>query len=54
MNTADYLKILVDEIHSTTVATLADDGYPVTRVIDMMLWDENGLYFLTAKGIYRS
>jgi len=26
MNTADYLKILVDEIHSTAVATLADDG----------------------------
>ena len=50
MKTEDYLKILVEEIHSTTVATIADDGHPQTRVIDMMLYDENGVYFLTAKG----
>ncbi|HJB17567.1 MAG TPA: 4Fe-4S binding protein, partial [Candidatus Blautia excrementipullorum] len=25
-------------------------GRPQTRVIDMMLWDEAGVYFLTAKG----
>lgn len=46
----DYLKILVEQIHSTTIATIAADGHPQTRVIDMMLWDENGVYFLTAKG----
>lgn len=46
----DYIKTLVEDIHSTTVATIGADGHPQTRVIDMMLWDENGVYFLTAKG----
>lgn len=46
----DYLKMLVEDIHSTTVATIGTDGHPQTRVIDMMLWDENGVYFLTARG----
>lgn len=50
MKTADYLKTLVEDIHSTSVATIAADGRPQTRVIDMMLWDEKGVYFLTAKG----
>lgn len=45
-----YLKILVEEIHSTTIATIGADGHPQTRIIDMMLWDEAGVYFLTAKG----
>ncbi|MDO4619432.1 MAG: 4Fe-4S binding protein [Lachnospiraceae bacterium] len=46
----DYLKILVEDIHSTTIATIDENGRPLTRVIDMMLWDEKGVYFLTAKG----
>jgi len=50
MTENDYLKMLVEEIHSSVVATVGDDGLPETRVIDMMLWDENGVYFLTAKG----
>lgn len=50
MQTSDYLKILVEEIHSTVVATLDKNGRPVTRCIDMMLYDENNVYFLTAKG----
>ena len=50
MTRNDYLKQLVEDIHSTTVATIGADGHPQTRVIDMMLWDEHGLYFLTAKG----
>ncbi len=50
MTTNDYLKILVEQIHSTTVATIGTDGLPQTRVIDMMLWDDKGVYFLTAKG----
>lgn len=45
-----YLKILVEDIHSTVTSTLDAEGRPLTRVIDMMLYDENGLYFLTAKG----
>lgn len=46
----EYLKVLVEEIHSTTVATIGNDGHPQTRVIDMMYYDEEGVYFLTAKG----
>lgn len=46
----DYLRLLVEDIHSATVATIGGDGHPQTRVIDMMLWDEKGVYFLTAKG----
>ena len=46
----NYIKTLVEDIHSSTVATIAADGHPQTRVIDMMLWDDQGVYFLTAKG----
>lgn len=46
----DYLKLLVEDIHSATVATIGSDGHPQTRVIDMMLRDERGVYFLTARG----
>ena len=45
-----YFRFLVEEIHTTIVATVDDDGLPVTAAIDMMDCDENGLYFLTAKG----
>ncbi len=50
LKNSKYLKILVEDIHSTTIATIGSDGHPQTRIIDMMLWDEQGLYFLTAKG----
>ena len=50
LDTQDYLKILVEDIHSTVVATIDRNGHPVTRCIDMMLYDGNGVYFLTAKG----
>ncbi len=50
MTAHDYLNFIVDEIHSTVVATVDSDGLPVTCVIDMMYADGNGLYFLTAKG----
>lgn len=46
----EYLKVLVEEIHSTTVATIGNDSHPQTRVIDMMHYDEEGVYFLTARG----
>lgn len=46
----NYLELLVKEIHSATIATLGKDGYPQTRIIDMMHYDEGGVYFLTAKG----
>ena len=50
MQNADYLQLLVDYIHSATLATIGADGHPQTRIIDMMLWDEQGVYFITAKG----
>ena len=36
MDQTEYLKILVEDIHSTTVATIGANGHPQTRVIDMM------------------
>ena len=52
MKTADYLSFIVNEIHTTVVATVDDEGLPVTAAIDMMDCDENSLYFLT--GITKS
>lgn len=49
MNSKTYLRQLVEDFHSTVVATI-ENNLPQTRVIDLMLWDEKGLYFLTAKG----
>ena len=50
MTTKEYFDYIVEQIHSTVVATVDEDGLPVTCVIDMMYADDNGLYFLTAKG----
>ena len=49
-NTENYLSYLVNEIHTTVVATVDDEGLPVTAAIDMMDTDGSSLYFLTAKG----
>jgi len=50
MEACRYFKYLVEEIHTTIVATVDDDGLPVTAAIDMMDYDEHSLYFLTARG----
>lgn len=50
METRDYLAYVVNQIHRTIVATVDDAGLPVTAAIDMMDYDDNSLYFLTAKG----
>jgi len=50
MTAKDYLRYVVDEIHTTVVATVDNEGLPVTAAIDMMDADDSGLYFLTAKG----
>lgn len=50
MVTKDYFRMLKDEIHSVVFATVDEDGLPEARVIDIMLVDEDSLYFLTAKG----
>lgn len=45
-----YLNYIVNEIHRTIVATVDDEGLPVTAAIDMMDTDGDSLFFLTAKG----
>ena len=35
MKTAGYLPFIVNEIHTTVVATVDDEGLPVTAAIDM-------------------
>lgn len=50
MESREYLSYIVDQIHTTVVATVDEEGLPVTAAIDMMAADEGGLYFLTAKG----
>lgn len=46
----DYLRYIVDEIHSVVFATVDGEGRPVTCAIDIMDCDETRLYFLTARG----
>jgi uncharacterized pyridoxamine 5'-phosphate oxidase family protein/NAD-dependent dihydropyrimidine dehydrogenase PreA subunit len=46
----EFLSYIVREIHTTVVATVDDEGLPVTAAIDMMDADTDSLYFLTAKG----
>lgn len=50
MKYTDYFAYVVNEIHSVIAATTDESGLPVTCAIDMMDFDEKGLYFLTAKG----
>lgn len=49
METKDYFRYIVDEIHTVVVATLDDEGLPVTAAIDMMDTDGRSLYLLTSK-----
>lgn len=46
----NYLKYLVEEIHTTVMATTDPDGLPVNCAVDLMDQDAGGVYFLTAKG----
>ena len=46
----DYLSFIANSIHTVVAATADNNGLPVTCAIDIMDADENGLYFLTAKG----
>lgn len=50
MTLSEILTLLQRDIHTTVFATVDAQGNPQTCVIDLMLSDENGLYFLTAKG----
>ena len=50
MTTAEYLRYLQQEIHTAVAATLDDAGLPVTCAVDILDYDDDSLYFLTAKG----
>ncbi len=50
MDAKETFQILKNEIHSTVFATVDDYGLPHTCVIDIMLCDNDSLYFITAKG----
>ncbi len=46
----NYLQYLEQTIHSVVMATVDNTGLPVTCAVDIMDSDEEGLYFLNAKG----
>lgn len=48
--TEEIFKYIVEEIHSTIIATVDENNRPVTCAIDIMDYDEGGIYFLTSKG----
>ena len=50
MRLIDVFKFLQEQIHTVIVATTGEMGRPVTCAIDVMDYDEHGIYFLTAKG----
>lgn len=50
METKDYFRYIVNDIHTVVVATVDDEGCPVTTAIDIMDTEDKSLYFLTAKG----
>lgn len=50
MEIKDIFKIIVEEMHTCVLASIDEDLKPITCVMDMMDFDENGIYFLTAKG----
>ena len=44
------LRYIVEQIYTVVAATTDGNGEPVTCAIDIMDYDTDGLYFLTAKG----
>lgn len=50
MELQEILKQLVEEIHSVIIATLDENHQPITCAIDLMLYQNNKIYFLTARG----
>lgn len=50
METKDILQYVVEEIHTSIMATINEEGHPVTCAIDLMDCDDDSIYFLTATG----
>lgn len=44
------LRYIVEQIHTVVMATIDENREPVTCAIDIMDFDADSLYFLTAKG----
>ena len=49
METKEYLNMM-REIKDFAIATVDENGRPDVRIIDVMMVEENRLYFLTARG----
>ncbi len=49
MEAKHFLK-LMREVKDMAFATIAEDGRPTVRIVDVMLVEEDRLYFLTARG----
>lgn len=49
METKEYLKYIVEEIRTTIVATVDDEGLPVTAAIDMM--DAEAAYLFVPRAV---
>ena len=49
MEAREYLNYIAQEIHTTIVATVDDEGLPVTAAIDMMDAVEKGLVTIQSK-----
>ena len=50
MDTIDFFRTIQEDIHSVVIAVTDSNGLPVTCAVDIMDYDGDGLYFLTAKG----
>lgn len=50
MDIESVFKFLVDNIHTVVISTVDEFDLPVTCAIDIMDYDNHGLYFLTARG----
>lgn len=50
MEIAEIFRLIQEDIHTMVMATVDEANLPVTCVIDIMDYDSEGLYFLTAKG----
>lgn len=50
MDENKIISFLQEKIHSVIAATVDERNLPVTCAIDIMDYDDNGVYFLTAKG----
>lgn len=50
MKTSDILTILQKKIHTVIMATIDEHHHLMTCAIDLMLYEDDTLYFLTARG----